>query len=62
VVAAWLIGVWQSEGRARGMGVERGQSLCRPGTKPMWSGLFPGLTHQAPLYVAPKLSASAIVG
>jgi len=25
----------------------------------MWGGLFPGLTHQEPLYVAPKLGASA---
>jgi hypothetical protein len=34
--------------------------IVRPGAKPMWRGLFPGLPHQALLYVASKVSASDI--
>ena len=45
--------------RSRGMGVAA-RPIVRPGAKPMWRGLFPGLRHQALLYVASKVSASII--
>jgi hypothetical protein len=46
--------------RSGRMGVERGQ-IVRPGVKPLWGRSFPGLSkNQVLLYVAPKLSASAI--
>src|SRR5215213_11247819 len=34
--------------------------IVRPGAKPMWRGLFPGLRHQVLLYVTSKVSASII--
>ena len=40
--------------------MQRGPKIVRPGAKPMWRGLFPGLPHQALLYVASKVSASII--
>jgi hypothetical protein len=40
---------------------DRARPIVRPGANPTWGGgSFPGLRRQAPLYVHPKLSASAI--
>ena len=38
----------------------RARPIVRPGAKPLWGGSFPSLSHQALLYVASKVSASAI--
>jgi hypothetical protein len=56
----WPIGVGQSEG-PRCEGIWRARPIVRPGVKPLWEHRsFPGLRHQALLYVASKVSASAI--